>query len=509
MSLLALQNISKAFGGTQALSSASIDLNAGRVHAIVGENGAGKSTLIKIIMGVLQPDAGQIVLDGKVAAITTPSEARRLGFSCVYQEPLIFPHLSVLENIFIGHPVIDRFGNFDTAVMREKALPIFRSLGLDPDILPVSISKLRLGYQQLVLIAQALVYDSRLIMFDEPTSILSGAETDHLFDVITFLRQSGKAVVYISHRLEELLAIADEATVLTDGRVVGHTDRSELEPERLLALMAGKATRDYAGSAEQRKQAVQHEGTPVLSVEHLTLDPLFRNVSFSVHQGEVLGLYGQVGAGRSEVALSLFGYLRPKSGTVRLRGQEVRIRSPRQAIAQGIGYLPEDRKLQGIFSFQSISSNLISTVLPRLAGPFANIRWREVAKVVNRFRTDLNIKMGAPGDPIISLSGGGQQKVMIARWMAVNLSVAILDEPTRGIDVVTKRDLHDLIRSLAEQGLAIIVISSDLPEVLAVSTRIMVMNRGSIVASYEEVTDALAEDILGAAIGMPAEEEAQ
>ncbi len=508
MSLLALQNISKAFGGTQALSNASIELSAGRVHAIVGENGAGKSTLIKIIMGVLQPDSGQIVLDGKDVAITMPSEARRLGFSCVYQEPLIFPHLSVLENIFIGHPILDRFGNFDTAAMREKALPIFESLGLDPDILPVSISKLRLGYQQLVLIAQALVYDSRLIMFDEPTSILSGAETDHLFNVITFLRQSGKAVVYISHRLEELLVIADEATVLTDGRVVGHTDRSELEPERLLALMAGKATRDYAAPRE-RKLSVQSEEPPVLEVEQLTLDPLYANVSFAVRQGEVLGLYGQVGAGRSEVALSLFGYLRPKSGTVRLRGQEVRIRSPRQAIAQGIGYLPEDRKLQGIFSFQSISSNLVSTVLPRLAGPLSNIRWREVAKVVNRFRTELNIKMGAPSDSIISLSGGGQQKVMIARWMAENLTVAILDEPTRGIDVVTKRDIHDLIRSLAEQGLAIIVISSDLPEVLAVSSRIMVMNRGSIVASYEEVTDALAEDILGAAIGMPAQEEAQ
>lgn len=500
MALLQIVGVSKSFGGTQALRNASVTLETGQIHAIVGENGAGKSTLIKIIMGILQPDKGQIVLDGQQVTIGTPAQARRLGFSCVYQEPMIFPYLSVLENIFIGNPLLDRFGNFDTNGMKRRISPIFDQLGLDTGILDAPIRKLRIGHQQLVLIAQALTYDARLILFDEPTSILSSAETEHLFEVIRFLRRSGKAVVYISHRLEELPVLADEVTVLTDGQVVGHTDKEHLDLDELLSLMAGKTMRQFS---HRRSSDTGHQQKELLlEVERLTHRPLFEDVSFTLRSGEILGFYGQVGAGRSEVAQTLFGHLRMQGGTVRLQGVTLKVLSPAHAIRSGIGYLPEDRKLQGIFGFQSISANMTSVVLPKLAGPMSIVRMWEISRVVDRFREQLSIKMGSPADAILSLSGGGQQKVVLARWMAENLKVLILDEPTRGIDVATKRDIHQLIFDLAEKGLGIMVISSDLPEILAVSTRVMVMNRGHITARFDSVEDSLAESLLAAAVGL-------
>lgn len=499
MSFLQLENISKSFGGTQALRDVSVALEAGSVHAIIGENGAGKSTIIKIVMGILQPDGGSMLLEDQPVTIPTPAHAHRLGFACVHQEPMIFPHLSVLENIFIGNPTLDRLGNFAAVAMRNRVSPVFDQLGLNKRILDTPIRTLRIGHQQLVLIAQALMYDARLILFDEPTSILSNAEAKHLFDVIRYLRSTGKAVVYISHRLEELPALADEATVLTDGRVVGHRTKEELDLDELLRLMAGKTTRQFSRK-EASASVVQAE--PVLEVESLTHRPLFEDVSFSLSPGEILGFYGQVGAGRSEVAQALFGHLHAQEGTVRLLGRPLRISSPEQAIRSGIGYLPEDRKLQGIFGFQSISANLTSVILRKLAGPLFHVRASEAGRVVARFRDQLSIKMGSPEDAILSLSGGGQQKVVLARWMAENLSVLILDEPTRGIDVGTKQDIHQLIFNLAENGLGIIVISSDLPEILSVSTRVVVMNRGHISARFDEVDDSLAEAILAAAVGM-------
>ncbi len=502
MALLELRGIHKSFGGIQALRDVSVTIELGRVHAIVGENGAGKSTLIKLMMGVLTPDAGEIRLDGQPVVLQNPAHAKALGFAAVYQEPLIYPHLTVLENIFIARPMRKRWGGLDRNAMVERIGPIFERLDLSLDLLFKPMRELRLGYQQMVLIAQALVYDSRLILFDEPTSILSGTETDHLFEIIRYLRRAGKAVVYISHRLEELLAVADEATVLTDGRMVGHVDREGLNPDDLLTMMMGKAMREYRKAPLTVEAGHSGDRPPLLSVTGWSKPGMFEDVNFQLWPGEVLGFYGQVGAGRSEVAQSLFGYFKPDRGEATLNGKRLMPKNPAAAIRAGLGYVPEDRKLQGIFGSQSITNNMISVVLPKLVGRLARVRPLAVTEMVERYTKALNIKIGALSDTILSLSGGGQQKVVLSRWMAEDLKVLILDEPTRGIDVPTKRDLHELIRELAARGLGVIVISSDLPEVMAVSSRLIVMNRGRVVASYDAVRDSLAEDVLRAAIGL-------
>jgi ribose transport system ATP-binding protein len=494
---LELNGISKWFGGTHALKKVSVSFETGRLHAIVGENGAGKSTLIKTIMGVHQPDEGQILLQGKPIVVSNPAVARTFGFSAVYQEPLTYPFLSVLENVFLNQPILTRYGNLAVKEMEKRILPICEQLELDPALLNREIRTLRLGHQQLVMIAKALVEDAKLIIFDEPTSILSGSETEHLFKVIHFLKKSGKSVIYISHRLEELVRIADEATVITDGRVVGYRN-GNLDIDELLSMMAGKDVREYRPDVHLSRP--NHNRKPVIEISHLTKQGVYKDVSFKVWPGEVVGIYGQVGAGRSEVALSVFGHDPADSGEIRLEGRPVKIRQPWQAIKLGIGYLPEDRKSQGVFSFQSISNNLISVVLHKVKGPFGAVSDKKVRDLVSKYQSILNIKYGSSSDPISSLSGGNAQKVVFGRWMAEDLKLLILDEPTQGIDVMTKRDIHKLIRSLADEGLGVIVISSDLPEILAVSSRILVMNRGRIVSEYDTVQEDMAEKLLRDAI---------
>jgi ABC-type sugar transport system ATPase subunit len=498
--LLELVDISKSFGGTHALKSVSISLQAGKLHAIVGENGAGKSTLIKTIMGVHQPDAGQIIVEGEPVTISNPSIARKLGFSAVYQDPLTYPHMSVLENIFLTDPILNKFGNLDFAAMERKIKPHCEQLGFDVKLLHREMRTLRLGYRQLVTILKALVEDARLIIFDEPTAILSAGEIEHLFKIIDYLKMNNKAVVYISHRLEELMRIADEATILTDGRTVGHRTKEELSIDDLLSKMSGKDMRDYQPDVHLSKP--DGSTTPVIEVKQFSKQGQFENINMQVWPGEVLGVYGQVGAGRSEVALSMFGVRQADRGEIYIEGKKSSIKHPRDAIQKGIGYLPEDRKSQGIFSFQSISNNLISVVFRKLRGPLASLNRRKTNEMVEKYQKILSIKYGASSDPISSLSGGNQQKVVLGRWMAEDLKVLILDEPTQGVDVMTKRQIHELIKSLAKDGLAVIVISSDLPELLSVSSRILVMNKGQIVAEYDQPHEDLAEKLLSSAVGI-------
>jgi ribose transport system ATP-binding protein len=498
--LLELVDISKSFGGTHALKSVSISLQAGKLHAIVGENGAGKSTLIKTIMGVHQPDAGQIFVGGEPVSISNPSVARKLGFSAVFQDPLTYPHLSVLENIFLTDPIVNRLGNLDFAAMERKIKPYCEQLGFDVKLLHREIRTLRLGHRQLVTILKALVEDARLIIFDEPTAILSAGEIDHLFTIIDYLKKNNKSVVYISHRLEELMRIADEATILTDGRTVGYRTKEQLSIDDLLSKMSGKEMRDYQPDVHLRKPDASK--TPVVELKQLSKQGQFDNVSLQIWPGEVLGVYGQVGAGRSEVALSLFGAKPADRGEVWIEGKKTSIKHPSDAIKKGIGYLPEDRKSQGVFSFQSISNNLISVVFRKLRGPLASLSRRKTKEMVEKYQKILNIKYGDSSDPISSLSGGNQQKVIFGRWMAEDLKLLILDEPTQGIDVMTKRDIHGLIKSLAADGLSVLVISSDLPELLSVSSRILVMNRGQIVAEYDQSQDDLAQKLLSNAVGI-------
>lgn len=448
-------------------------------------------------MGVHQPDEGQILLKDHPVVITNPAVARTHGFSAVYQEPLTYPFLSVLENVFLNQPLLTRYGNLDIKAMEARIRPICEQLEFDPHLLSREIRTLRLGHQQLVMIAKALVEDASLIIFDEPTSILSGSETEHLFKIIQYLKRSGKAVIYISHRLEELIRIADEATVITDGRAVGRRV-GNLDADELLSMMAGKDLRDYHPAVNLARP--KQEQSPVVEVFHLSKKGAYEDVSFQVWQGEVIGIYGQVGAGRSEVALSLFGHSLADSGEVRMKGAPVQVRNPWQAIRLGIGYLPEDRKSQGVFSFQSISNNLVSTVIRKLSGALGVVSTKKMHGLVTTSQAALSIKYGDSSDPISSLSGGNQQKVVFGRWMAEDLKLLILDEPTQGIDVMTKRDIHKLIRSLSDEGLGVIVISSDLPEILAVSSRILVMNRGRIVSEYDTVQDDMAEKLLRDAI---------
>lgn len=505
--LLELRGIRKSFGGVHALQGVDFAVRAGELHAIAGENGAGKSTLIKIIMGVLLPDAGEILVDGEGVQLSTPLIARQFGFAAVHQEALVYPHLSALENLFIASPITSRHGGLDWAAMREKAAPVLESIGGDPDILGRPMGDLRLGHQQLVLVTGALLQDARLLVFDEPTAILSAAETDHLFEIIANLREQRKAVIYISHRVEELSRIADKVTVLTDGAVVGLLGRDEFQVDRLISMMTRGEKRVYTNRV-QEGAAGSSVGEVALEVAGLTRKGMYQDVSWQVRRGEVLGLYGQVGSGRSEMALGIVGAMRPDTGAVYLGGREVHIRSPREAIKLGIGFLPEDRKTEGIFPAQSVTWNVTSVVFPKFSNLLCDVSKGKLVEVAEQFRRQLSIRVARLSDTILSLSGGGQQKVVLGRWLAAHLSVMILDEPTRGIDIATKAEFHGLIRRLAAEGLAVVVISSDLPEILAVADRALVMSGGRVRRAFDELDGVSPEDLVRTAVefaGAPGE----
>lgn len=499
--LLKLEGISKAFGGTKALVGVDFEARSSSVHAIAGENGAGKSTLIKVIMGAVHPDEGRILVRGKETHIADPAAAAALGFAAVHQEPLVYPDLTVLENLFIAHPLRARWGRLDGRAMRERSKVVLQELGADPALVDRRMGELRLGHQQLVLIAQALIRDAKVVIFDEPTSILSATEAENLFGVIRQLRAAGRSVIYISHRLEELAEVADDVTVITDGAVMAKLDVSQVQIPELLRLMAGSESRSYAAAGSARRTA--SPGPIVMEVSRLSRAPLYSDVSWHVRAGEVLGFYGQVGAGRSEMAQGIFGSLTPQSGTISLQGRPVRFSSPARAIAAGVGYVPEDRKVQGIFASQPIVVNAVTVVLPKLIGMWRNVRPVLMKAVANRFAESLRIKMGSIEDPISALSGGGQQKVVLGRSLAQDLKVLIVDEPTRGIDVATKEEFHRIIRDVAASGIAVVVISSDLPEVLAVSDRIAVMKAGRLVKEISDVAATTPEEVLEYAVGMP------
>ncbi|MCY0885423.1 MAG: sugar ABC transporter ATP-binding protein [Firmicutes bacterium] len=512
MQTLAVEGIHKQFGGVQALRDVSLTLNAGTVHAVVGENGAGKSTLIKILMGVVTPDAGRILLDGRPVFITSPVSARALGFAAVFQEPLVFPHLTVLENLFLGQLPRTRWGNVDRRAMRERIAPILDRLGVDPALLDLPMVRLSVGQQQLILVAEALVHQARVILFDEPTSSLSQLETRHLLHIIRDLRKAGHAIGYISHRLEELAGLADMVTVLTDGRVVGRFGASGWTPDSLVALMSGGRRAGTAPKTDSVLPVVNSAETadhrPVLEVQNLS-GPGFSRVSFQVAAGEILGFYGQVGAGRSELMQALFGYRPIRSGRILLERRAVTVTDPRAAIRLGIAYLPEDRQAEGLFPSQSITRNMVVVLLHALARRGGQVDQAAARRTVDRWVARLDLKLASPDDPVSSLSGGGQQKVLFARWLAVQgIRVFLFDEPTRGIDVATKREVHAVIRQLAAAGAAVVVVSSDLEEVVELSTRLLVMRNGQLVREFPDRSALTADAVLAASIGVIPHEEA-
>lgn len=502
MAFVELAGIVKNFGGVQALKAVDLAVELGRTHALLGENGAGKSTLIRILTGAIRPDAGEIRIDKVPRVLRRPQDAQHLGIAAVYQEPMVYPHLTVLENIFAGREISTRLGTVRRSAMNTRVAPWLDRLELPRTLLERPMSSLSLGWQQLVMIAQALVQNARVIIFDEPTSILSHAEADRLFGIIAWLRGNGRGIVYITHRLDEVPRIADRVTVLTDGRVSGSFPIAEATPERLLSLMVGHSLRPAEPEARTRSEV--SAGPPVLEVRGLTREGLFRDVFWSIPAGIVTGIYGLVGSGRSEVALSVFGFLRGAAGEVLLNGQAIAPRDPADAIRLGLGYLPEDRKLQGVFASKSLESNLTANILRRFTQALGRLDFAGLLSEARRVMTTYAIKSPDAATTIATLSGGNQQKALFARWAGRTLKVLILDEPTRGIDVRTKEEIHRFIRDLAARGVAVVVISSDLPEVLAVSDRVIVMRQGRVIGDWSGET-MTAETILGAAIGARAE----
>jgi len=490
--ILELRHAAKAFGAVQALLDGSIELYPGEAHALIGENGAGKSTLVKILAGVYQPDAGTLLVDGKEVTLRGPAMAQAAGIAVIYQEPTLFPDLTVAENIFIGRQPLRSGRRIDSRAMRAEAAAIFARLGVPLD--PARIARgLSIADQQLVEIGKALSLEARIIVMDEPTAALSAAEVDRLFDVVRALRSAGAAVLFITHRLEEVFAICQRATVMRDGAHVFTRPLADLTADDLVRAMVGRELAAWRG------QAHSAPGEPVLRLEHLTREGVFVDISLTVRAGEIVALAGLVGSGRSEVARAVFGIDRYDAGTVTVLARPLRRASPTAAMAAGVGFVPEDRRQQGLVMDMSVQQNVALASIHRLRRA-GLIRAAAEHRLAADWAVRLKIKYGRLTDPVAMLSGGNQQKVVLAKWLARQPTLLIVDEPTRGIDVGTKGEVHQLLSQLAGDGVAILMISSELPEVLRISDRILVMREGRLAAQYCRA-EASEEEIMAAATG--------
>lgn len=470
-----VEQLSKAFGGVQALRDVQLALYAGEVHALLGENGAGKSTLIKTITGVHTPDSGTLYLDGQPIRFNDTRDAQKHGIAAIYQEPSLFPDLDIAENIFVGRQPT-RAGRVAWGTMYTAARELLQRLGvsLDPR---TRARELSVAQQQMVEIARSLSLNARVLIMDEPTSSLTQREVEELFVIVRQLREAGTAILFISHRLEELFAIADRVTTLRDGAYVGTRPMESVTSADLIQMMVGRDLSDLFP-----KQDVA-PGDVALEVINLTVAGHFSDVTFTLRKGEIVGMAGLIGAGRTDVARALFGILPPTSGTIRIEGKPVKISNPETAMALGIGFVPEDRKQHGLVLEFPISDNI---TLPRLPS-FAKWGWlngksERVAAATGA--TQLEVKMTGIDQTAGQLSGGNQQKVVLAKWLATHPRILILDEPTRGIDVGTKAAVHRLMSELAAEGMAILMISSELPEVLGMSDRILVMREGHLTGEF-------------------------
>jgi ribose transport system ATP-binding protein len=470
--ILEVRGISKSFPGVRALKNVDLRIWPGEVHALMGENGAGKSTLMKILAGAYRPDSGAILLDGNPIQFRTPHEARLAGIGIIYQELTVAPNLTVSGNVFLGSE-LSRLGFVkNTAEMDRKTQRVLDRLGarFRPN---QRAARLAVAEQQQVEIARALFYKSRVLVMDEPTAALSDRETDRLFEVVRHLRSEGLAIIYISHRMAEVYELADRLSVLRDGEYVGELKRVEFSAAKVIEMMVGRRLEDFY---EHTKRAA---GRVVLEVKNVSDGDRVKNASFQLRQGEVLGLAGLVGAGRTELARLIFGADKRKSGEIYLNGEKLQINQPKDAIRAGIGYVPEDRKLQGVFLQMSSGENITMNILGRCSAwgvlNFKKLNDRANAEVrAMRVRT-ASLKSRAGG-----LSGGNQQKLLLARWLEINPKVLLLDEPTRGVDVGAKAEIYALIQELVDKGTAILFISSELPEIVGVCDRVLVMREGEI-----------------------------
>ena len=490
--LLEMKNIHKRFPGVYALKGVDLTLKAGEVMALVGENGAGKSTIINILGGIYTRDEGEILIDGKDAGIHVIQDAKAAGINIIHQELVLVPYLSVAENIFLNREPVNG-GMVDYGKMYEMAQKFIDDLGLTGIRAEDKVAELTVAQQQMVEIVKSVSFNARIIVMDEPTSSLSDREIDALFENIRSLKKRGIGIIYISHRLSELEQICDRVTVFRDGQSVAVANVSDVTNEEIVNLMVGREMTNYY------TRTYRKPGKVVMSVKHLSSNYV-KDVSFDLREGEILGFSGLVGAGRTEVIKAILGFDEMTAGTVELYGNEIHIKNPSQAYAQKIGFIPESRREESLFALQSNRFNMTIRILKEfIQGVFVNRKKEE--DIVDDYTEKLSIKMASRETLIQNLSGGNQQKVVIARWLATNPGILIMDEPTRGIDVGAKAEIYELMNQLAEQGMAIIMISSELPEIINMSDRVIVMRSGEISAVLER-EDLSQEKIMGYAVNI-------
>jgi rhamnose transport system ATP-binding protein len=487
---LELRTIAKSFGSVVALKSGSLALHSNSIHALIGENGAGKSTLVKIIAGLYQRDSGDFELEGESVDFKTTAESKAAGIAVIYQEPTLFPDLSVTENVFMGRQPTLSFGRIDRKRMRNEAIGLFKRLGvrIDPDRPTLGLS---IADQQIIEIAKAISLDAKVLVMDEPTAALSGVEVERLFAVARSLRDEGRALLFISHRFDEVFDLCDTVTVMRDGEYISTDPIADTSVDKLVRLMVG---RDVTSLFPKVDAEI---GEPVLTVKGLNQPGVFHDVDFEVRSGEIVALAGLVGAGRSEIARAVFGVDPYQSGSVTINGKAVPRRSPAAAMNLGIALVPEDRRKQGLVLESTVAVNTTMAIRKSLRrfGLLFSSAENQAAKV---WASKLEVKTAFLDAEVGTLSGGNQQKVVLAKWLATNPKVLIVDEPTRGIDVGTKSEVHRLLSQLAGQGLAIIIISSELPEVLGMADRVLVVREGRITANITR-SEATAESIMLAA----------
>lgn len=488
--VLELSKVVKSFGAVVALRSGSLRLTTGSIHALIGENGAGKSTLVKIIAGLYHRDGGSFQLDGEDVDFSSTAQSKAAGVAVIYQEPTLFPDLSVTENIFMGRQPVSRFGRIDRKAMRREVERLFTRLGvsIDPDRPAEGLS---IADQQVIEIAKAVSLDAKVLVMDEPTAALSGVEVERLFAIARSLRDEGRGLIFISHRFDEVFALCDTVTVMRDGSYISTTSIAETTPGDLVRQMVG---RDITELFPKQETTI---GEPLLEVENLTSPGVFHDISFTVRSGEIVGLAGLVGAGRSEVARAVFGIDDYREGAVTMKGRRIPRSRPTDAMRAGIALVPEDRRKQGLVIESGVGRN-ITTAIRRRLSRFGLLTTGADNRAAREWASRLEVKAHALDTVTATLSGGNQQKVVLAKWLATQPDVLIIDEPTRGIDVGTKAEVHRLLSQLAAEGKGILMISSELPEVLGMADRVLVMREGRITAELDRA-DATSENVMFAA----------
>ena len=487
---LELRGVVKSFGAVQALRSGTIRVEAGSIHALVGENGAGKSTLVKVVAGVYRRDGGEFLLDGESVDFSSTAESKAAGVAVIYQEPTLFPDLSVTENIFMGRQLLGSGRRIDRGAMYAEAESLFAGLGVHIDPRRPALG-LSIADQQIIEIAKAISLDARVLIMDEPTAALSGVEVERLFTVARRLRDEGRALVFISHRFDEVFELCDTVTVLRDGAYVDTLPISDTTIDEMVELMVGREVGDLF------PKTPAEVGEPVLEVSELSSRGLFHDVSFEVRAGEIVGLAGLVGAGRSEIARAVFGVDGYESGSVRVAGKRVPTHRPRSAIRAGMAFIPEDRRKQGLVTEASVARNVAAVIRGGLTRA-GLLTQRAENKAAGPWAGKLEVKTNALDANALTMSGGNQQKVVIAKWLATQPKLLIIDEPTRGIDIGTKAEVHRLLSQLAGEGLAILMISSELPEVLGMADRVLVVCEGRLTADIPR-DEATPENVMRAA----------